>query len=140
MGMGLKNIIMKKKPKFNIPKYDPYTGELNPYYEELTNEGYKIKDMVESPKLCDLYKEKMNLKTKITTKEKLKELITEQFYKSKDILDLKKGINNLIELYEPNDFTSTPQNITSYYSVYTYKPTKNWTIDSTIIEKFDNQE
>ena len=131
---------MKKKHKFEIPKFDPQTGELNPYYEELTNEGYKIKDMVESPKFCDLYKEKMNLKTKITTKEKLKELITEQFYKSKDILDLKKGINNLIELYEPNDFTSTPQNITSYYSVYTYKPTKNWTIDSTIIEKFDNQE
>ena len=25
-----------KKPKFPIPEYDPYTGELNPYYEELT--------------------------------------------------------------------------------------------------------
>jgi hypothetical protein len=27
---------MTKKPKYEIPEYDPYTGELNPYYMELT--------------------------------------------------------------------------------------------------------
>ena len=27
-----------KKPKYPIPTHDPYTGELNPYYEELTGE------------------------------------------------------------------------------------------------------
>jgi hypothetical protein len=29
---------MEDKPKYEIPKYDPYTGELNPYYEEQTSE------------------------------------------------------------------------------------------------------
>ena len=27
---------MDNKQKYEIPEYDPYTGELNPYYEELT--------------------------------------------------------------------------------------------------------
>ncbi len=26
-----------KNPKYEIPEYDPYTGELNPYYRELTS-------------------------------------------------------------------------------------------------------
>jgi hypothetical protein len=29
---------MEDKPKYEIPKYDPYTGELNPYHEEPTSE------------------------------------------------------------------------------------------------------
>ena len=31
-----KNKSEKIEPKFEIPTHDPQTGELNPYYEELT--------------------------------------------------------------------------------------------------------
>ncbi len=32
----------KTKPPYNIPTHDPQTGELNPYYEELTGEKNPI--------------------------------------------------------------------------------------------------
>jgi hypothetical protein len=35
---------METKPKFDIPEYDPYTGEKNPYYEELTKPKFKVGD------------------------------------------------------------------------------------------------
>jgi hypothetical protein len=31
-----------KNPKYEIPEYDPYTGELNPYYRELTSKQTKM--------------------------------------------------------------------------------------------------
>jgi len=45
---------MTKKPKYEIPEYDPYTGELNPYYTELTNMNkqpkFKVGDKAHKPK------------------------------------------------------------------------------------------
>lgn len=46
-------LILKRKPKFEIPKYDPYTGDLNPYYEELTGNSFEVKDYTLKNKFCD---------------------------------------------------------------------------------------
>lgn len=36
-------MIIKNMEKKNIPTHDPYTGELNPFYEELTGEENPLK-------------------------------------------------------------------------------------------------
>jgi hypothetical protein len=38
---------MKEKTENKIPTHDPYTGELNPYYEELTGEKNPLEEDLE---------------------------------------------------------------------------------------------
>jgi hypothetical protein len=43
-----------KKPKYKIPEYDPYTGEMNPYYIKSTKmkkePKFKVGDKAHKPK------------------------------------------------------------------------------------------
>ena len=39
------------EPKFEIPTHDPYTGELNPFYEELTGKKNPLIESVEDKEL-----------------------------------------------------------------------------------------
>jgi hypothetical protein len=53
---------VKKNNKENIPTHDPYTGELNPYYEELTGEKNPYAFKVETiDKLIEYYENSIQL-------------------------------------------------------------------------------
>lgn len=49
---------MKEKTENEIPTHDPYTGELNPYYEELTGEKNPLEDSLKVD-VVDLHRNDM---------------------------------------------------------------------------------
>ena len=45
-----------KDKKYTIPLYDPYTGELNPYYEEITGTKHPFSVEIKDNKIKKLLK------------------------------------------------------------------------------------
>jgi hypothetical protein len=61
--------------KRNIPTHDPYTGELNPYYEELTGEKNPLEINDKKDRLDIFYEIALNLsENDPKIKDKLSEL------------------------------------------------------------------
>jgi len=48
------------KQKYEISLYDPYTGEINPYYEELTGKKHPFLMTKEENKIKKLFKKIFN--------------------------------------------------------------------------------
>jgi hypothetical protein len=51
---------INNKQKYEIPLYDPYTGEINPYYESLTGRKHPFLVSKEENKIKKFFKKIFN--------------------------------------------------------------------------------